>query len=290
MQATTYHRGKFGLEPQSRVLWILVIVLLLLRLVVLTGATIVRRPELAWVGPVYEIGTYVCTLLFIWLERARLYDYHVDGLAIWLIAVFKPLQTLIVAFWGNADPMAFPQWPSLLIWVASGALIVGIALTDRDRLRIAWRSLGWFSLGLVAGTVLVVVESYPTSFQLAGTDAPATVGLLSLLSPMTFLYQIGYAAVSEEPLFRGILWGMLRKIGWNHISIWLFQAALFLVGHIFYLGVFPVSFWIIVPVGSLVFGALAWRSQTIASSIAAHSISNAWGKTMALLMYTWLRT
>jgi len=290
MISNTDYRGEVGSVPRNAVLWMIVFVLLLLRMVVLTGATVIRGPDVAWADPVYQIGTYVLTLLFVWLERARLSDYHIDGLVVWLIVLFKPLQTLILAYWGNADSMAFPQWPSLIIWLAAGVLIVALALKDRDRLRIVRKSVGWFGWGLGVGAVMAVILSYPLSLQVTDTDVPAAVGLFSLLRPMSFVYQIGYAAVSEEPLFRGILWGMLRKVGWYNTLIWLVQAALFVLGHVFYLGVFPLSFWIVVPVASLILGGLAWRSQTIASSIGAHAISNALGLTMGMIVYSWLHT
>lgn len=290
MNTATNDRGEVGSVRRNALLWTIVFFLLLLRMVVLTGAAIIRGTDVAWAGPVYEIGTYVLTLLFVWLERARLSDYYIDGLVVWLIVLFKPLQTLILAYWGYADSLAFPQWPSLIIWMAAASLIVALAWKDRGRFRVVRQSVWWFGWGLGVGAVMVVILSYPMSLQVTDADVPEAVGLFSLLRPMSFLYQIGYAAVSEEPLFRGILWGMLRKVGWHNTLIWLVQAALFVLGHVFYFGVFPMSFWIVVPVGSLILGGLAWRSRTIASSIGAHAISNALGLTMGMVVYSWLHT
>jgi len=39
---------------------------------------------------------------------------------------------------------------------------------------------------------------------------------------------------------------MLRKAGWKELWIWVFQAALFVLGHIYYLTKFPISFFVIV--------------------------------------------
>ncbi len=41
-----------------------------------------------------------------------------------------------------------------------------------------------------------------------------------------------------------------------------------MLAHIYYVNRLPISFWIIVPVSTLVLGALAWRSKTISSSLA----------------------
>ena len=97
-----------------------------------------------------------------------------------------------------------------------------------------------------------------------------------------FVYQLGMAAVSEEPLFRGFLWGHLRKLNWREIWIWLFQAGLFSLAHIYYLWSYPISFWLIVPFGGLVPGP-GWHGARvrIATSMATHGAMNGWGRMLA---------
>jgi membrane protease YdiL (CAAX protease family) len=107
---------------------------------------------------------------------------------------------------------------------------------------------------------------------------------LLLQAPLNFFYQLGYAAVTEEPLFRAFLWGYLHKASWKTIWIWLFQAGLFMAGHIYYITRLPISFWFIVPTGGLILGALVWRSKTISSSLAAHATVNALASTMAYII------
>jgi membrane protease YdiL (CAAX protease family) len=98
-----------------------------------------------------------------------------------------------------------------------------------------------------------------------------------------FLYQLGYAAVTEEPLFRGFLWGYLRNLGWREVWIWLFQAGLFWLSHFYYFSRMPISFWL-VPIGALILGALAWRSRSIATSMAAHAAMNGLTQPLANLL------
>jgi membrane protease YdiL (CAAX protease family) len=124
------------------------------------------------------------------------------------------------------------------------------------------------------------------SLQINKNDLTFRPDLFDLLAPvaMSFPYQLGYAAVTEEPLFRGFLWGYLRKSGWKEIWIWLTQAGLFALGHIYYLNKAPLSFGIIVPVGALVMGLFAWRSRSIATSMAAHGAMNALGYTVGYII------
>jgi membrane protease YdiL (CAAX protease family) len=71
---------------------------------------------------------------------------------------------------------------------------------------------------------------------------------------------------------------------WHEVWIWLFQAGLFTFSHIYYINTLPISFWIVVPVISLVLGYLVWRSRTIASSMAAHAMMNGSGNVLGYLM------
>ena len=123
---------------------------------------------------------------------------------------------------------------------------------------------------------MAILLAYPVTFQLGNDNRPITLPPfdLNILIVQGFVYQLGYAAISEEPLFRGFLWGFLRKAGWREIWIWVFQAGLFWVGHIYYFGKLPVSFWLVVPAGGLMLGLLAWRSLSIATSMAAHAAMN----------------
>jgi membrane protease YdiL (CAAX protease family) len=39
------------------------------------------------------------------------------------------------------------------------------------------------------------------------------------------IHQLAHAAIFEEPIFRGFLWGYLRKVNWKEKWILLFQAG-----------------------------------------------------------------
>ncbi len=59
---------------------------------------------------------------------------------------------------------------------------------------------------------------------------------ISQLLPLA-LFQFNYAAISEESLFRGFIWGYLCKFKWKESWILIFQSTIFMIGHIYYLGV-----------------------------------------------------
>lgn len=261
---------------------------------VLMGLLILRIPFVAgisffdiqwvWTSPIYQIGTYLLTAFLIWWETDDLAEYHIDPLALMIIILFKPIQTLILKYWGiEEDPLTFPNIPSLIIWVIAIVFTIGVWLKRSKLPSIKPVSIGWLIVGIPVGLAISIVLSFPESFQMSLVDGLSVKEILGQI-PLLFFQQTGYAAVLEEPLFRGFLWGYLHKLKWHEVWIWLFQAGLFSFSHIYYLNRYPISFWIGMPVSALVLGWLVWRSRTIASSMMAHGMMNATGYAFDYLM------
>jgi len=53
------------------------------------------------------------------------------------------------------------------------------------------------------------------------------------------------------------------------------------MAHLYYLGKYPLSFWVIVPLSGLLFGLLAWGSRSIATSMLGHGLVNGVGQMVA---------
>jgi membrane protease YdiL (CAAX protease family) len=244
-----------------------------------------------WVDASFQTGTYLLTAILICWERERLEDFHIDGLALWLIILFKPLQTLILVLLSRNHPLAFPNPLCFFIW----GIAIGLALSLRSSKSILPQynksSFRWFGIGALAGMATAILLGYPLSLQIDKsriTQRPEVISVFFSSIPV-FLYQIGYAAVSEEPLFRGFLWGYLRKLKWKEAWIWLFQAGLFSLAHIYYINKYPYSFWIVVPVGALVMGFMAWCSRSISTSMATHGALNTLGVRIATIIAYYTR-
>jgi membrane protease YdiL (CAAX protease family) len=124
-------------------------------------------------------------------------------------------------------------------------------------------------LGCIESVILVNYFNYPTFGK------PGPLLKMALIFYIAPIYQIGYAAIPEETLFRGFLWGALRKIRINDFWILLFQAALFTAGHIHLLNIpNPMLNLSLIFIGTIIFGLLAWRSRSIAASMMAHAFFN----------------
>lgn len=268
----------------------LIIVLLGLRYLVTASRMIFQEPP-GWISPAFEVSTYFLIAVFLGLLRNSLEQYHITNLAIWMVILFKPVETLILTWWNAIDsgvnfPLALPKLPGIVIWVIALGLL---AIFRKQILR--WGSvprmeLRWLLVGGLVGLGVVLITAFPMSYQVSPLNPGVRLSVFSALlqGSATIPYQIGYAAISEEPVFRGFLWGYLRKLGWRELWIWLFQGLLFVLAHLYYIKSASISFWFIVPLGALVMGWLAWRSRSIATSMAAHGVMNGLGYTLGFIV------
>lgn len=263
------------------VAWLVMAGLLILRIPFL-GGLVLFGVKAAWVDSVFEIGTYLLIIFLIWWERNRLAGFHIDALAVIIIIVFKPLSTLILKYWGAESPLTFPGSLSLVIFGGAFCL-AAIGWSQRSKLSpFSFRGMRWLLIGIGAGLVTTFLTGFPFSFTIQNQvlnywrDTWREV-------PLSFIYQIGYAGVIEEPVFRGFLWGYLLKLGWSDQRIWIFQAFLFTLAHIYYVNIYPILFFVVIPTGALVLGYVAWKSRSIATSMVTHGAMNATGFAFGVL-------
>lgn len=268
--------------------WMLALILGLLALrYSVTAARILLGEPPEWFIPAFDIANYFLIALFLIMRRNSLAGVQISALALWGIILFKPILTLIQALYQFLDPsftfiLAFPKFPGLVLWGIAGALffVFRSQLLSKGAIqRQDWKAVG---MGLLVGLGLVLITAYPGSFTVGSPNpvSKSTILASMLQGAATIPYQLGYAAVTEEPVFRGFLWGYLRKTGWRDVWIWLFQAALFTLAHLYYVKSAPLMFWFSVPVGGLALGWLAWRSRTITTSMTAHGVVNGLSRTM----------
>jgi membrane protease YdiL (CAAX protease family) len=233
----------------------------------------------AWANRTVDFGTYALTALLIWWERRRLAEFHIDRLALVFILLIKPLFTISQTFFSGisgTDWLVLPSLPALGCWVIAIVLAI-LLLRDRRSLPpLAPHAFLWVGIAILAALAYEVVIAYPYARWLnipkqAAIEVPnfVTLGML-----VNFSFDLSFAALSEEPLFRGFLWGYLRQTGLREVWIWLIVSGLFVFGHLYHIVVEPFAFWVEVPTAALLFGWMAWRSRTIASSILVHALTN----------------
>lgn len=221
----------------------------------------------------FENGTCLLTAIMVLLKRDALADYHIDRFALVLLTLapiglclseylLRGWEHVQLSGWVNAG-ISIGLLLALLVWKP--------ALPKRG----AGKTLLWVGIAIAVGLLWSVVAGYLIHLQ---RGAQSLVGMA--LPQMIFrafvaiFIQLGNAATIEEPLFRGFLWGFLKERRWKEKWIWLFQALLFMLGHIYYLGSANYSFFLVVPLGALLLGWMAWRSGSIGTSMIVHGIGN----------------
>lgn len=253
--------------------YVLLSILLFLRFIIL--ATIGGLTRSIWTSYTYEFGTYFFTALLIFWERKRLADFNMDSIAILFFIVLKPIETIILIHFKSLLSLNEPL--GILIWVISIALVISLIKGKYKPDHITRKKLLWLLSAFIVGVFLAISNGFALSYQLETSQMHETFNTFNSSFMKDILYQAGYAGVSEEPLFRGFLWGYLLKLGWKNIWILLFQTGLFMLGHIYYITSHPISLFIVVPIGALVLGLIAWKSKSISTSIIVHGVGNGLG-------------
>jgi len=204
--------------------WLLLGGLLFLRLPFLVGfkmfVFVNETPD--WLNSIFQIGTYLLTAILIWWERGRLADFYIDRLALSIIILFKPIETLILMTWGFDTALTFPHWGSLIVWAIAAGLFIALWRSHLHLPGAQKSNWKWFGVGIGIGIGVAILLGYPMSIQINSSPFTYPLHLWDILTILaqqvpSFFYQLGYAAVSEEPLFRGFLWGYLSKAGWRNI-------------------------------------------------------------------------
>jgi membrane protease YdiL (CAAX protease family) len=263
--------GKDPRQPVSPTKGTNTLILILLAIRMLYGALAALALPYGpiWLGVLnylYPISTYLVTALLIWRERYRLSEYRIGRLALILFIAGIPYYALVGLF--KIVPLS--PFPTLFLVPISIWLAVKL-IKDKQ---VEWVNpaglvrwlLSGMGLGIAFGSLTGLLISLQSE-HLLNTSA-----ILNIILQPTL--QMSNAAIAEEPLFRGFLWIYLYQHGWQNRWIWLFQAFLFCIGHIYYIPArdfysLGTSF-----IGGLVFGWVAWKARDIAPSMFAHGFFN----------------
>jgi len=241
-----------------------------------------------WWFVVFEIVTYSATALAIWWERDSLPLYHIDFAALVILIPIKMISTIIETldvyggfgqYWWIDTRLLFEPIALALVMGLIGSRIVRFRNKQQPyreaiiEYSCQQNARGLF-IGFITGVCVGLFLGVLLNLQQSTVKYPITgIEILTLV-----MYQLSNAAVAEEPLFRGFLWGHLRKRGMLDSHILIIQAGLFWISHFYYFGVYSISFWIIVPIGGFVTGLVVWKTRSIGASMLTHGLVNAIGQ------------
>jgi len=241
-----------------------------------------------WIFQLYYSCTYLLLGCLLYRCRSRLGRYNITWFGLGLILCTPILEPLL--HWTCGEPLFRSpfNWTWGMVLNIPGICVVlmlasGLAVKHREvRLpgdRPAWLLVS-IPAGLLFGSGLSVLYA---SFADSG-EASMTFKLSIVPVILMGVSQLSKAAVMEEPVFRGFLWGLLAERGWPPAAILAGQAVLFLIAHLYHLIQFPPAFWIGIPLCGLLFGAVAWRTRSIAVCMLFHAAVNTAGWFAGLLL------
>ena len=211
---------------------------------------------------IYLLGTFILTGFFICKNIQNLSLFNISGFAIFIF-LFSPIFSII------ADPYNFIAYINIPI-----AIIFGVYLFRKKKELTLTKTLtnklaGNIVITLIITAAIIAIGVFIKEFK--GGDNLDPLNLEWIIHQL--LFQLSFAAIMEEPLFRGFLWGYLKKYKLRDISICIIQALLFWFGHIYYMDT-GLNFWIWHPIAAFLFGLIIVKTKNIAYSLGAHALVN----------------
>ena len=241
---------------------ILMILLLLLRFPLLIAAQFGLIPNTIAVV-VFLTGTYLCTGILLCRNISTLDEYCISIPALLLFLV-SPIMAIIS---NHNDVTAFARIVMAIVFAVFIIRNKKVLSTVKSNPKaVLWNCL--FILAAVG--IATVLFAYIRGFS--GTESTVTLPMLT----NGILFQLSFAAVMEEPLFRGFLWGSFRQMGIQDGLVCVIQAVLFWLAHIYYYNT-GINFWVVIPIGSLVLGLVILKTKSTSYSMAAHALINSLG-------------
>ena len=221
---------------------------------------------------IYLIMTYFLIALFIIRNYRFLEGYYITKSSV-ILFILAP----VLGIWSNSYDIT--NWIKMVI--AMGLIYF------------LFRK-GYFSKKSNSNPIQILVNSiiiilFLVGFLLLnkklGIKMTSTIGRYDFKGILEAIaFQLSFAAISEEPVFRGILMGGLEKKGLSPILAILVQGVIFWFSHIYYINT-GVNFWIIHPLVAISLGLIVYLTKSITNSIIMHSLFNSMGNIMKYLNF-----
>lgn len=202
------------------------------------------------------LGSFPILVLVLWLNRDQLDRLNIDRFYVVLLIVS-----------GLIGLYAFRN--KLLTFIA---LIYAVHILFSSKVKFGFIDFNGLRVVLLIAGVFAGIMLCVAGFSDAITiSLPDSEKLLD-----RFLFRIIPGSIYEEAMYRGMLYMFLMDLGVSKSKAFYIQAFLFWFKHISSLLVSPFFFWIILPIGSLIFGYFAVRSKSLMPSTLAHLLVNTW--------------
>jgi membrane protease YdiL (CAAX protease family) len=247
------------MRPKIGLLFIFVILVQAFFLQFVQLFTIVN-PNLAYI---YITTSYIVIAVLIWSERKQLHEYHLEKFSLFLFILSSIARRRL----GINGEVYY-----LILIALSGLSVIIVMYINRSRIQKT--NIRWALAGAFWGCVLLILTFFCESFQWKiWIDETLVSDNLVLLVLRQVVYNYSFGVIIEEMIFRGFLWGYLRKMGWEEKKIFWVQGIVFCLSHLYRIKT-PVTFFITIPLLTFVSSKLVQRFRQVFPSILSHLITN----------------
>jgi membrane protease YdiL (CAAX protease family) len=238
------------------------------------------REPANWLLPIFRSILYILLATFILMTRFALADYKIDSLS---LALFF----FGVVFWvDSSSKNSLSVLLRIIAWIICGIILFKVIRKEIELPTPPKSILIWILIGLVAGIALSLPIAYVLIQELGSNirlPNPSQYTSLSFIVK-SLVDDASNTAIPEEFIFRGLLLGYLLKQLDSDRKAYLVQGLIFWSFHFVGLLTSPIEFWIFLPIGTLLFSFLVFRSHSLAPAIVAHTALNTFTTIFAITL------
>jgi len=223
---------------------------------------------------IYVALAYLFFAVLITIESKALEEFHVDRftLAIFVLASLIRHRT------------GLPGEDFLIALIRLSGIIVVFTLIVKKP-NVPRTSIGWVLIGIAVSTVTIILIIL---FEIVFRDSWEVMPLYrnNMFSTVSgeIIVEWSFGALVEEILFRGFLWGYLKRKGWTENKVFWVQGILFWFFHISRIFT-PFTFFIVIPLLTMIYSKLTLHSKQLYPAIVSHIIVNVVSTMLNLASY-----
>lgn len=222
----------------------------------------------------YRLVMYLVLGAIILIEIRDLGEFHIDK--------FTITTFILSSFLRQRSGIIGDEFFLIFIALVGVSIIFALIIVKPKIVgtNIRW-TLASITIGIIAIIVITLLELF---FRESWQLTPPFAGNLTATVISHIVRQFSLGALTEEILFRGFLWGYLRRRNWAETQICWAQGALFWLMH-FSRVITPFTFFFTIPLLALISSILTFRTKQLFPAILFHTVINVLSALLNLATY-----
>jgi len=255
-------------------IWVLILQFLFLAELVAPNIYSAYSMLIRYIAISYRTAMYMVVAILIWTEIKNLEEFHIDKFTVATFILGAFLQQRLEVVGGGY----------FLVLIGATGISIIVALIVK-RPRILRTDFYWALLGVVVGGITIIAITYlELLLRHAWVPTPLLRNNIMLTISNLTIREFFASALVEEILFRGFLWGYLKRRGWEERKIFWIQGLLFWITHFSRLAT-PFTFFVAIPILTLISSKLTLRTKQVFPAVLSHAVINILSAMLNLATY-----